>query len=193
MFNDINRLENGSGADVQSLRAVRIRPLICVLMAARGCARETGDAGRASMLPLSHEKKVNAVVPGGHGRRRLIDFFHSENQGGSLGYGMRTRFSVPAARKLRGAAVVFLISCSINADSRYGAQAEPRFHCPGGQIYRVSKHVCAPKESVLGHATAASPDARREVMGPPMPPSPPVPHRRVSGCATRGDGSPYAS
>ena len=139
---------------------------------------ETGDAGQASMLPLSCENKVNAVDPRGHGgrrRRRLINSFHSENRGGSLEYGMRTGFSVPAARKLRGAAVVFFISCSINAVSRYGAQAEPRFHCPDGQIYRVSKHVCAPKEFVLGHATAASPDARREVMGPPMPPSPPSP------------------
>lgn len=145
--------------------------MICAMRAARACPRAELRRGPSLHLAI---KSCEESKPRRSGSpwwtAAAHQFFPFRKSRESLGYGMLTRFSVPAARILRGA-VVFFISCGINAVSHYGAQAETRFHCPGGQIYRVSKHVCAPKESAPGQATAVSAAARREVMGPPMPPS----------------------
>src|ERR1700730_3128117 len=108
-----------------------------------------------------------------------------------------TRFSIPAARTVGGGAVVFLMSISVNAVSRYGAQAEPRFQCPRGQIYRVTKHICVSKQSNLGYlpstrkkdAIAASSGARRDVLGPVSPHSAPQ-ISSVDGSSAAGEKPP---
>ena len=89
-----------------------------------------------------------------------------------------TKFSFPASRTLGAAAVKFIISFSVNGVSPYGAQAEPLYHCPHGQIYRVTKNICVPKQSKISSLNAfpaavgkpaaeeASPDSQNHVNGP---------------------------
>lgn len=62
--------------------------------------------------------------------------------------------SFAAAKTLSGAAVKFVILIGINAVNLSSLQAEPRYHCPSGQIYRVSKKICVPKGSAFGPLTA---------------------------------------
>lgn len=55
--------------------------------------------------------------------------------------------SFPVPRNLGPIVVRVLISIGVGIVCHRGAQAEPQFHCPAGQMYRVSKKICVPKES----------------------------------------------
>lgn len=58
---------------------------------------------------------------------------------------MMAKFSFPVERKLNTAAITFLVS--VGAGAINASPAEPHYHCPAGQIYRVSKKLCVPKGS----------------------------------------------
>ena len=60
-----------------------------------------------------------------------------------------TKFSFTPARTLGTAALQFFLSISVNALSLYGAHAKQFYHCPQGQIYRVTKKICLPKPSKI--------------------------------------------
>jgi len=60
-----------------------------------------------------------------------------------------TKFSFTAARTLGTAALQFFLSISVNALSLYGAHAKQFYHCPQGQLYRVTKKICLPKPSKI--------------------------------------------
>ena len=91
----------------------------------------------------------------------------------------------PAAGPLSSVAVAFAISISLNTMNLGGAQAEPRYHCPSGQIYRVSKKICVPKGSAFGPLT---PSQKSEEL--PVASSAP---NRVEGSAQTDAAPPISS
>ena len=58
-----------------------------------------------------------------------------------------TNFPFVRTRTLGTAAFQFFLSFSVNALGVYGAHAEQLYHCPRGQIYRVTKKLCVQKSS----------------------------------------------
>jgi tetratricopeptide (TPR) repeat protein len=51
-----------------------------------------------------------------------------------------------ATTKLRRKAMILLSVAALAPGLFGGAEAKPRYHCPRGQIYRVSKKICVDKE-----------------------------------------------
>ena len=61
-----------------------------------------------------------------------------------------------SARSLGTSAVTLLVSTSVYGVNVYGTRAEPAYHCSPGQIYRVSKNICVPKQSAMSLQNGSS-------------------------------------
>jgi tetratricopeptide (TPR) repeat protein len=63
--------------------------------------------------------------------------------------------SFPDASIFSSVAFKFAILISVNAVGLDGSHAQPRYHCPSGQIYRVSKKLCVAKETAFASSTSS--------------------------------------